>query len=61
MLTKNEALMVEMMSLLIGGIFMLVSSFADMVGSDLGAFVRIEAIVMYLNYLFYAWRNWSRL
>lgn len=60
MLTKNEARMVEMMSLLIGGILMLVSSLADMVGRDLGAFVRIEAVVMYLNYLFYARRNWSR-
>ena len=60
MLTKNEARMVEMMSLLIGGILMLVSSLADMVGRDLGAFVRIEAVVIYLNYLFYAWRNWSR-
>ena len=60
MLTKNEARMVEMMSLLIVGILMLVSSLADMVGRDFGAFVRIEAIVMYLNYLFYAWRNWSR-
>ena len=60
MLTKNEAWMVEMMSLLIVGILMLVSSLADMVGRDLGAFVRIEAVVMYLNYLFYAWRNWSR-
>lgn len=59
MLTKNEARMVEMMSLLIGGILMLVSSFADMVGRDLGAFVCIEAVVMYLNYLFYAWRNRS--
>ena len=61
MLTKNEAQMVEMMSLLIVGILMLVSSLADMVGRDFGAFVCIEAIVMYLNYLFYAWRNWSRL
>lgn len=60
MLTKNEARMVEMMLLLIGGILMLVSSLADMFGRDLGAFVRIEAVVMYLNYLFYAWRNWSR-
>ena len=57
MLTKNEARMVEMMSLLIVGILMLVSSLADMVGRDFGDFVRIEAIVMYLNYLFYAWRN----
>ena len=60
MLTKNEAQMVEMMSLLIVGILMLVSSLADMVGRDFGAFVRIEAVIMYLNYLFYAWRNWSR-
>ena len=60
MLTKNEAWMVEMMSLLIVGILMLVGSLADMVDRDFGTFVNIEAIVMYLNYLFYAWRNWSR-
>lgn len=60
MLTKNEAQIVEVLSLLIGGILMLVSSLADMVGRDLGAFVNIEAVVMYLNYLFYAWRNRSR-
>ena len=61
MLTKNEAQIVEVVSLLIGGILMLVSLLADMFGKDLSAFVRIEAIVMYLNYLFYAWRNLSRL
>ena len=60
MLTKNEAQIVEVVSLLIGGILMLVSSLAGMVGRDLGGFVNIEAIVMYLNYLFYAWRDWSR-
>ena len=60
MLTKNEAQIVEVVSLLIGGILMLVSSLAGMVGRDLGGFVNIEAVVMYLNYLFYAWRNWSR-
>ena len=57
MLTKNEAQIVEVVSLLIGGILMLVSSLAGMVGRDLGGFVNIEAVVMYLNYLFYAWRN----
>ena len=57
MLTKNEAQIVEMLSLLIGGILMLVRSLADMVGRDFGVFVCIEAVVMYLNYLFYAWRN----
>ena len=61
MLTKNEAQIVEVVSLLIGGILMLVGSLADMVGRDFGVFVCIEAIVMYLNYLFYAWRNWTRL
>lgn len=60
MLTKNEAQIVEVLSLLIGGILMLVSLLADMFGKDLSAFVRIEAIVMYLNYLFYAWRNRPR-
>ena len=60
MLTKNEAQIVEVMSLLIGGILMIVSSLADMVDRDLGGLVNIEAVVMYLNYLFYAWRNRSR-
>ena len=60
MLTKNEAQIVEAVSLLIGGILGFVSLLIDRVGRDFGAFVRIEAIVMYLNYLFYAWRNWSR-
>ena len=60
MLTKNEAQIVEVVSLLIGGILMLVSLLADMFGKDISAFVRIEAIVMYLNYLFYAWRNRPR-
>ena len=60
MLTRNEAQTVEVLSLLIVGILMLVSSLADMVDRDFGTFVNIEAIVMYLNYLFYAWRNWSR-
>ena len=60
MLTKNEAQIVEVTSLLIGGILMLVGSLADMVGRDFGVFVYIEAIVMYLNYLFYTWRNRSR-
>lgn len=60
MLTKNEAQIVEVTSLLIGGILMIVSSLADMVDRDLGGFVNIEAVVMYLNYLFYAWRNRSR-
>ena len=57
MLTKNEAQIVEVMSLLIGGILMSVYPLADMVGRDLGrdlgGFVNIEAVVMYLNYLFY--------
>ena len=57
MLTKNEAWTVEVLSLLIVGILMLVGSLADMVDRDFGTFVNIEAIVMYLNYLFYAWRN----
>ena len=64
MLTKNEARAVEMLSLLIVGILMSVYPLADMVGRDLGrdfgTFVHIEATVMYLNYLFYAWRNRSR-
>ena len=60
MLTKNEAQTVEVASLLIVGILMLVGSLADMVDRDFGTFVNIEAIVMYLNYLFYAWRNRSR-
>lgn len=60
MLTKNEAQIVEVLSLLIGGILMIVSSLADMVDRDLGGLVNIEAVVMYLNYLFYAWRNRSR-
>lgn len=61
MLTKNEAQIVEVVSLFIGGILMLVSSLADMVGRDLGAFVNIEAVIMYLNYMYYAWRNRTRL
>ena len=60
MLTKNEAQTVEVASLLIVGILMSVCPPADMAGRDLGGFVNIEATVMYLNYLFYAWRNWSR-
>ena len=60
MLTKNEAQIVEVVSLLIGGILGFVNLLIDRVGGDFGTFVRIEAIVMYLNYLFYAWRNWSR-
>ena len=60
MLTKNEAQIVEVLSLLIGGILMSVYPLADMAGRDLGGFVNIEATVMYLNYLFYAWRNRSR-
>ena len=60
MLTKNEAQTVEVASLLIGGILMLVSSLADMAGRDLGGFVNIEAVVMYLNDMYYAWRNRSR-
>ena len=61
MLTKNEAQIVEVVSLLIGGILMLVRSLVDMVGRDFGAFVNIEAVVMYLNYMYYAWRNRTRL
>ena len=57
MLTKNEAQIVEVMSLLIGWILVFVSLLVDRVGGDFGTFVRIEATVMYLNYLFYAWRN----
>ena len=57
MLTKNEAQIVEAMSLLIGWILVFVSLLVDRVGGDFGTFVRIEATVMYLNYLFYAWRN----
>lgn len=60
MLTKNEAWTVEMLSLLIGGILMSVGSLADKVGRDFGAFVRIESVAMYLNYMYYAWRDWSR-
>ena len=60
MLAKNEAWTVEVLSLLIVGILMLVGSLADMVDRDFGTFVNIEAVVMYLNYLFYAWRNRSR-
>ena len=59
MLTKNEAWIVEMLSLLIGGILMSVCSLADKAGRDFGAFVRIEAVVMYLNDMYYMWRNWS--
>lgn len=60
MLTRNEAYTVEMLSLFIGGILMAVSSLADKVGKDFGAFVRMESVVMYLNYMYYAWRNWPR-
>ena len=60
MLTKNEAQTVEVLSLLIVGILMSVCPLADTVGRDLGGLVNIEAVVMYLNYLFYAWRNRSR-
>ena len=60
MLAKNEARTVEVASLLIAVILMSVCPLADMVGRDLGGFVSIEAVVMYLNYLFYAWRNRSR-
>ena len=60
MLTKNEAQIVEVVSLLIGGILGFVSLLIDRVGGGFGTFVHIEAIVMSLNYLFYAWRNWSR-
>ena len=61
MLTKNEAHIVEVLSLLIGGILVFVSSLVDMVDRDFGAFVNIEAVVMYLNYMYYAWRNRTRL
>ena len=57
MLTKNEAWAVEMLSFFIGWILVFVSLLVDRVGGDFGTFVRIEATVMYLNYLFYAWRN----
>ena len=60
MLTKNEAYTVEMLSLFIGGILMAVGPLADKVGKDFGAFVRMESVVMYLNYMYYAWRNWPR-
>lgn len=60
MLTKNEAFTIEMLSLLTGAILMSVGSLADMVGKDFGVFVRIESIVMYLNYMYYACRNWPR-
>jgi len=59
-LTKDEARTVETLSLLIGGILMSVGSLADKVGRDFGAFVRVEAVVMYLNYMYYAWRDWPR-
>ena len=59
MLTKNEAFTIEMLSLFIGGVLMAVGSLADMVGEDFGAFIRIESIVMYLNYMYYGWRYWS--
>lgn len=57
MLTKNEAWTVEMLSFFIGWILVFVGLLVDRVGGDFGAFIRIEATVMYLNYLFYAWRN----
>lgn len=60
MLTKNEARTVEMLSFFIGWILAFVGLLVDRVGGDFGAFIRIEATVMYLNYLFYAWRNLSR-
>lgn len=60
MLTKNEAFTIEILSLFIGGVLMSVGSLADLVGKDFGAFVRIESVVMYLNYMYYAWRNWPR-
>lgn len=61
MLSKNEALAVEMLSLLIGAILMSVGSLADLVGKDFGAFVRIESVVMYLNYMYYGLRYRSYL
>lgn len=56
MLTKNEAWAVEMLSLLIGGILISVSSLADGVGIGFGIFIRIESIVMYLNYMYHGLR-----
>lgn len=60
MLTKNETFTIEMLSLFIGGVFMSVGSLADMVSRDFGVFVYTEAVVMYLNYMYYACRNWPR-
>ena len=60
MLNKNDMFTVEILSLLVGGILMSVGSLADKVGRDFGAFVRVEAFAMYLNYMYYAWRNWPR-
>ena len=60
MLNKNDMFTVEILSLLVGGILMSVGSLADKVGRDFGAFVRVEAVAMYLNYMYYAWRDWPR-
>jgi hypothetical protein len=59
-LSKNDMFTVEMLSLLVGGILMSVSSLADRVGRDFSAFVHVESVAMYLNYMYYAWRNWPR-
>lgn len=62
MLTENEeAWVVQMLSLLITEILAFV---ADRVDGDFGVFVRVEAVVMFLNFMcyfvFYVWRNWPR-
>lgn len=60
MLTKNETFTIEMLSLFIGGVLMSVGSLADMISRDFGGFVYTESVVMYLNYIYYAWRHWPR-
>lgn len=59
-MTRSESFTVEMLSLLVGGILMSVGSLADKVGKDFSAFVHVESVAMYLNYMYYAWRNWPR-
>lgn len=51
MLTENEeAWVVQMLSLLITEILAFV---ADRVDGDFGVFVRVEAVVMFLNFMCY--------
>lgn len=60
MLTENETRMVQTLSLLIFGILMFLGSLTYFIGKDFNVFIDIEAIVMYLNYMYYEWRSWSR-